>query len=655
MIRPCARTVVVVDLNGEPDMPIPALVGAVSEYYRLSLSLLPSAQVAVIALGDGEPVPLTYLENKSLGGLVRAFASVKPGGYLNANGIKPVINKVVDYLAKTSAQGGPPKQAAPVQTALSLRAPDDPAPLSWCCEGDSCAGVVAARPGSSAVSCRWRLLLVIPHQQLVSPFHYVHDPPGPAPASAPVAVDAREALRGALDACGCDPAQQCDVAVVKVCDEASAASRATPESRDARVHASVSYSAAETLKSELSSLAARHLSLMRVRVAGVAMRSLRESEPSARTVELWARAAPEHCSCAAAAHGPLELTWVRTDPARLTLEARASSCAHRVATMDPDDAVGAALLRSAGPGCAVALVQPGRSADGQPTHALVRHPSGAVLLHCLLPLPLLPDLPPLSADTSVYRMREFLELVDENMVCAPGQQQQQQGGARGAFAALGTADLGEEGVVQSPPRLERQTRYFPWLQSETTLFGSQYEDLKKLSDQLKHILTHPQPSQVMSDTGCELVSRVYECAQSNEARFFPLLRTSLSARKEAYRKLWVEIHRYVRLCNTTREHAAIQEHMERRWPEPLGLRPSAPAPMDVSPPDDSSRAPQQPDEPGAAPEPPRAPRRRPGCAPPGEPVEMPDVNLGETGSLLSTFWSGAPDMAKAPAAASPQK
>ena len=99
--------------------------------------------------------------------------------------------------------------------------------------------------------------------------------------------------------------------------------------------------------------------------------------------------------------------------------------------------------------------------------------------------------------------------------------------------------------------------------------SDQYDELRKTCDVYTALVTRPRLGALEAANVVAMLARLADHAAANETKLFPHLRGSASARRDAYRRLWAEMHALARACDTTPAHHCIAAYFRARWPDPL--------------------------------------------------------------------------------------
>jgi len=168
-----------------------------------------------------------------------------------------------------------------------------------------------------------------------------------------------------------------------------------------------------------------------------------------------------------------------------------------------------------------------------------------------------------SQDISNYRVKDFVTLMEENLLrqAKPGQ----------PVPPIRPIDSG--GVAT--PQVERSTRYFPLLESDTLIFSKdQAQDLRNLLDPVKEFFLRSTVQADDLETCTALITRFYQLASQNEVRMFPSLSDRTLVRFDAYKKAWGELHKFLKAHAQSKEHQQLLSLMQRLWKDPLQETPT---------------------------------------------------------------------------------
>ena len=147
-----------------------------------------------------------------------------------------------------------------------------------------------------------------------------------------------------------------------------------------------------------------------------------------------------------------------------------------------------------------------------------------------------------------------------------------------ALLARLTATFGDSlcaAVTQSQPQQQQQQQQTQTQQQQqqgtaSVMHGSdQYDELRKLCDVYTALVTRPQLGALEAANVVAMLARLADLAAANETKLFPHLRGSASARRDAYRRLWAEMHALAHACDTTPAHHCVAAYFRARWPDPL--------------------------------------------------------------------------------------
>ncbi|KAH3768055.1 hypothetical protein Pelo_146 [Pelomyxa schiedti] len=271
------------------------------------------------------------------------------------------------------------------------------------------------------------------------------------------------------------------------------------------------------------------------------------------------------------AQGSLELQFVPLGR-KILPNSLGSSCIHRITPCHVWSQEAVSIVSHVLSGKALLLKNRSETREAVPaTHALIGN-SGVICLHCLSAIPQdtfsAVSLPSYTLQPNLYRVREFLELIDSNMLCHASSGDKKVD----PLSKIKTSG-GANAYTSTPLNVERSTRYWPWLLADTILFGAdQHEELKKLLDPLKCAILRATLQESEAESTRELITRLFQHAKNNESKLFPHLRTAQTARRDAFYKLWAEVYLFITKCDnsdTTTYHQGMLRHMESLWPEPI--------------------------------------------------------------------------------------
>eukprot|EP01119_Soliformovum_irregulare_P026198 TRINITY_DN9940_c0_g1_i1.p1 TRINITY_DN9940_c0_g1~~TRINITY_DN9940_c0_g1_i1.p1 ORF type:complete len:507 (+),score=132.70 TRINITY_DN9940_c0_g1_i1:268-1788(+) len=264
----------------------------------------------------------------------------------------------------------------------------------------------------------------------------------------------------------------------------------------------------------------------------------------------------------------MNLRWKSIDR-KTNPDTLSSKCVHRITTVSLYAHSSVCLTNHLLSGKPVALVTlpagvetpPGAVPSTSPlpiSHMLLAH-GGDLYLHCLRTFNFnLADfnVASYSLPTNEYRISDFKTLMDSNILRIP----------RGA----GIPKSNLKGGIVATDQLEKQTRYFPYLERETMLSSSnQTKDLQVLLNPVKEFFSQSKHDQDHIETCRALVTRLSQSCASNEVRMFKTLADKPQQRMEAYEKLWSELQIWARMFADpdSSDHQQMISLIERLWPE----------------------------------------------------------------------------------------
>ncbi|EGC38949.1 hypothetical protein DICPUDRAFT_96739 [Dictyostelium purpureum] len=296
----------------------------------------------------------------------------------------------------------------------------------------------------------------------------------------------------------------------------------------------------------------------------------------------------------------------KTNEKNTNQEVLATTCSHRVTPFLVSSSPSTCLMKFLCSGKSVFLVTPPN--EDIYTHVLTLH-EREVYLHCLhRPIKLQglgPILEHYANEAVHYRIRGFQELVDNSMILSrnhnfkssststngspTGSEAEQQStnsfqniALQNPFFDVGLSDLvvstttllNSQSIIDEIsliPKInivaskiaEKYTRYFPWTEGETLLFSLEHEELNKSLMQIKKLLLKDTLSPELLDQFTKNINTLYSLTQSNDPILFPNLKGTAAARKDLYRKLWLELYNFFRICQISQNHTDIFNVIEK--------------------------------------------------------------------------------------------
>eukprot|EP01133_Synstelium_polycarpum_P016720 gene16720-19874_t len=250
---------------------------------------------------------------------------------------------------------------------------------------------------------------------------------------------------------------------------------------------------------------------------------------------------------------PITLRW-RTNDRKLPVETLSFTCSHRVTPHNVISHPSICLMKHISAGKPVFLAH---GADTPFSHVLALHETTAVL-HCLhTPLdieslvPILTCYAPDSPVMTKLRMVDFSEMSDASIV------QARRSTTLNSLQTIRVPNPFAEGSntteatveVVTPRLVEKYTRYFPWIESETIFFAhEQSDDLRRLLDPIKRLMLRDTAPDDFVEQISQLIYQLYRSNQANDPSLFP--KAGVAMRKENYKRLWGEFQLFARACGS---------------------------------------------------------------------------------------------------------
>ncbi|KAF2075228.1 hypothetical protein CYY_003446, partial [Polysphondylium violaceum] len=263
----------------------------------------------------------------------------------------------------------------------------------------------------------------------------------------------------------------------------------------------------------------------------------------------------------------ITLKW-KTNDKKLNPETLACTCSHLITPFLVSSNPSSCLLKHICSGNSVFLVTPPR--DDVFTHVLTLH-GKEVYMHCLQnPLDIeniIPILDYYAKDLSKYRLQSFIDLAHSSTI-APSKDfyskplaPYQKITVPNPFYSTNT-DAEEEieksiSVYSQKNSVEKNTRYFPWLESETIFFNNEFEEVQKVLQPIKKMMI----KDTLNNETLELLSKHIihfgNLTRNNDPILFPQCKNNQNQRKECYRKVWNEFYLFSKLCQTCPNHIEL--------------------------------------------------------------------------------------------------
>eukprot|EP01114_Cavostelium_apophysatum_P022585 TRINITY_DN8220_c0_g1_i1.p1 TRINITY_DN8220_c0_g1~~TRINITY_DN8220_c0_g1_i1.p1 ORF type:complete len:694 (-),score=122.35 TRINITY_DN8220_c0_g1_i1:35-2068(-) len=377
--------------------------------------------------------------------------------------------------------------------------------------------------------------------------------------------------------------ESCELVIIKLASEKEVnhtSAPIAPQQLSKAVSANSHVVHSSQLNSALQDLACIHFGLQSARIRGIPMREIhdRGSNRTIYEVEIlfqsnqnkpvdWSEYSLASCNYRKSTEKYLR--WKSVDR-KTNAELLPSKSAHRITPLEFTSPHSQSFVRHLFSGKPVFLVTetevdeipagPVSSVAGVATSHLVVAHGEECYIHALSQSnPAMNEIPMTAYNSNMsmrgHRAKDFATLMVKNLMKMPAGEVDEE------FATLRDGS-------RSAVSLEKLTRYWPLNENETLLFAEdQAADLKVLLEPIKNAFLWDFDSPDALETCTALLNRYFQAVANNETRMFPPLSDRFTARSDAYRKLSLELYKFMRVYASNPAHGVLVRTMEKLAPD----------------------------------------------------------------------------------------
>lgn len=248
-------------------------------------------------------------------------------------------------------------------------------------------------------------------------------------------------------------------------------------------------------------------------------------------------------------------TYWRAYDKRINIDMLPCNSVQRISPYDTDSFVSRSLMTHLLENRPLILGKPDVEKDLIISHALLLH-GNFVYIHSLyedfFSNAIEPDIYGPETLIRKYRLQAFLELVEANTL--PFDSNEEFVDIRECenvnHSLVKNTENENEKIVEKGPtltyrcseRLERTSKYFPYMEDDTILFSSrQYDTLRALTHPIKTFITQKTITSDESEAVISCLQRLEKATRENEVKLFLNTKNSVQKRRDLYAMLWNEI------------------------------------------------------------------------------------------------------------------